>query len=416
MSESIALSVDPERAVLVATSSLGRQAEATISRAVVEGYRPLWPAALDLLARLGVQQVDPHAVAEELAKAESALRPAEAGQPVGLQEAIKVSFPGRRASQLVAEQPAEIDWLVPGLLAPGWLVKIAAREKTGKGTFVYYLLGQLERGEPTLFGPGQAGPVSAVILTEEPSESIREKVEAFGLERAQIIFGYEFGGLSWAEKVERLTDAAVIGGHQLVFVDNISRATGVEDENGVELGKAAALLGDAVARNGLAGLIDHHHKKGTGSIEDKSRGGTALPAACDVNVEMFRDGSWTSRRRKLSARGRVSATIWQREIELSEDGDSYREIKSAGGDVQQLDKDAEREAHWRLVLKQAGRPLTRDELAAKLSVSGTTVKRYEQAMSERGVVQLAYGAGGARTIALVEEAGQPAIDQGVDQD
>jgi hypothetical protein len=89
----------------------------------------------------------------------------------------------------------------------------------------------------------------------------------------------------------------------------------------------------------LAGIIDHHHRKARGSAEDMSRGTTGLAGATDVNVEMFRDkkAGWMSRRRHLVARGRTRETIWEKWVELSEDGKTYETTE--GGEGHQLTVD-----------------------------------------------------------------------------
>lgn len=248
--------------------------------------------------------------------------------------ALDVGTIGRTAAQLLATAPAEPTWQVPGLSAPGWTVKFAGREKTGKGTLVFYLLGALERSLPTVFGPPAAEPITALIYTEEPLESIREKVERSGLSEATIVFGWELTKLDgWAAKADYLVKRASDDGHGVIFVDNIARATGAtnEDENGRNLAKAAEKLGELAQAAGLTLWIDHHHRKGAGQLEDKSRGGTALSGACDVNVEIERIGDWTSRARRISARGRLSATVWEQTITLAEDGRSYRAVSGADG-------------------------------------------------------------------------------------
>jgi hypothetical protein len=87
-------------------------------------------------------------------------------------------------------------------------------------------------------------------------------------------------------------------------------------------------------------IIDVHHKKGRGAIEDKSRGTTGLPGATDINVEVERVGGRTSRQRRLTAQGRIGACFWQRVIELSEDGTEYVSIPSSDeADAQTEGKD-----------------------------------------------------------------------------
>jgi hypothetical protein len=284
-------------------------------------------------------------------------------------------LPGVSAEQLLTETPEEIEWLVPGLLAPGWTIKIAAREKTGKGTFVFYLLGCLERGDETCLGAGTGRPTSAVVLTEEPTEALREKVAAFGLQRAYILQGSHLIG-TWKEKVELLALVAQVLGHDIVFIDNISRSAGVEDEAGMEMARACETFMDMVQSRGLAGIIDHHHRKASGSPEDMSRGTTALAGATDVNVEMFRDkkGGWMSRRRRLVARGRTRATIWEKWVELSEDGKSYEVTE--GGAEHQLTAD------FGVLALQLGGETTAKEFSKARGLSLNMAKRRLMALVE----------------------------------
>jgi hypothetical protein len=280
---------------------------------------------------------------------------------------------GRLASELLLEVPETPDWFVRGLIARGWAVKHAAREKTGKGTHDFYLLGRLERCEPTVYGPAYPEPVSAVIYTEEPADSIREKVELFGITRARIIYGWELGSEfpTWQEKSQYLIWVAQEESHEIIFVDNISRATGAEDENGVELARAVEPFIEAAKAAGKTVLADHHHKKGAGKLEDKSRGGTALAAAFDNNIEQVRVGDWTSHVRQISSRGRLRVTNWQRKIALSEDGRSYDEV--AGIDQPQSAEDRKRLR----ALVQADDHVTAKEFAKLIDVepSGKTAAR-----------------------------------------
>ncbi len=170
---------------------------------------------------------------------------------------------GRSASDLLSETPVEPDWLIPGVMARGWMIKFAAREKTGKGTLIAHLLGKLERGRATVFG--DSARASALIYTEEPAESIREKIEQAGLSAAWIVYGWELASCTtWEAKVDRLPTIAGEGDHDIVFVDNVSRAAGIEDEAGVELARAAEYLGEQAKALGISVVIDHHHKGGCG--------------------------------------------------------------------------------------------------------------------------------------------------------
>jgi hypothetical protein len=266
-------------------------------------------------------------------------------------------FPGTLAADLLAQAPTEPAWLVPGVSAPGWLTKFGGREKLGKGTLATNLIGKLERNEDSVFGSAPDAPVQAVIFTEEPKDSLNEKLRLAGIERARVIYSWELGSLGWRGKVDMLMWIAWSERRGLIFIDNVSRAAGIEDEAGTEFGRALEYLGDKCRAYNIAGWVDHHHKKGSGRREDASRGSTSIGGAVDMSLEIFRSKSG-KRVRDLMAQGRIRATNWERSVELSEDGTEYTDA------VQTTDSRPDPEAEamadvWRI------------------PVEGITVKQYE---------------------------------------
>lgn len=231
---------------------------------------------------------------------------------------------GRTARALRDTTPEEPDWLVPGILGLGMATEVNGREKIGKGWFEAYLLGRLEHEEPTFFGPGNIeGGASALIYTEEPEYSLREKMEAFDVERGFIIYHWELGMMTWPQKVDWLAKATIDKGAKVLFVDNISSATGVEDENGVALARAVEPLTQKAKEHNIALLYDRHQRKSGGQVEDLSRGGTALAGAVDQIVAMMKaDGN----ERRLKSWGRLWHHNWERVVELTEDHKDFVDL------------------------------------------------------------------------------------------
>jgi AAA domain-containing protein len=293
------------------------------------------------------------------------------------EERERPQFPGRLASDLTGEALAEIDWLVPGFVAPGWTVKVAAREKVGKGTLALYVIGRLERGEDTCFGPTPRA-ATALILTEEPQESMVEKLRLFGVTRARVVAGWELASRSWPEKVAALVEVAVAEGHGLVFVDNVSRAAGIEDEAGTELARAIEELQDRCRANRIAAWIDHHHKKGSGRDEDKSRGSTSISGAADINVDLFPKHG---RVRRVTSLGRVRATTWEKLIELNEDGTDYALVADGEADDEAR---AEADALADLTMLRGRREVTISEFERATGASKSAARRRLQALVDDG--------------------------------
>lgn len=236
------------------------------------------------------------------------------------------------AQEILDATPEDPDWLVPNLLARGWCMIVSAREKTGKGFWVSYLLGCLENGLPTCFGEAPlAGPVTALVYTEEPRDSTREKLEANGLRLASYTFGRELPtDVRALEGVARYTllwrvlaGEAARRGHGILFVDNVSRAARIEEESGLELARAVEVLIEECTPYGLTVIVDHHHRKSGGDMRDRSRGGSATVGAVDVAVSMDRGKDASDRKRGLMTVGRLRATNWSKVVELAADGRGY---------------------------------------------------------------------------------------------
>lgn len=237
---------------------------------------------------------------------------------------------GRTARTLRNSPTSVTEWRVPGVAALGWTVLFGGREKiAGKGTLLSYLISRLERGEATVFGAAAPEPITTLIYTEETGDSLAEKHDHFGIEKAYVVFTWELSDLTWNQQCEWLISTALEQDHKIIYVDNIARAAGVktEDESGLGLAKAIDPLSKAAKEHGLTVFLDHHNRKSGGKTEDLLRGGTALPGACENIIAIDRSGDWTTRKRKLYSRGRVKATLWERTIELSEDGTEYTESR-----------------------------------------------------------------------------------------
>ena len=166
---------------------------------------------------------------------------------------------------------------------------------------------------------------------------------------------------------------------RLVFVDNLSRAAGIEDEAGTELARALEHLMDRARGASLAVLIDHHHKKGHDAIENKSRGSTSIAGATDINVEMVRDGHRGSRRRKLSAQGRLRVSNWERIVELSDDGREYRAADKDGAN--EIGADAQRAFMDRVALGELGGRATVADFMLRIGVKSRNTARCVTASS-----------------------------------
>lgn len=306
--------------------------------------------------------------------------------------AREVLLPTISAQELVDRTPEEPDWLVPRLLARGWALMVSAREKTGKGTFIAYLIGCLENGEPTCFGDAALDRPTALIFTEEPDDSTAEKARDSGLRGASYIFGWDVPseirtlarGERWPATAAALVNTAVEAGHELLFIDNISRAANIEEESGTELSRAVEVVAEAAKRAGLTLIVDHHHRKSGGDMRDRSRGGTGAVGAVDVSLAMDRGKDAADRRRPLMCVGRRKATNWTLTVEMAENGGSYTIIdhdaaEEGGEHKSSLEQRrlVELREYNAALYAETGEPwATADDIAAVWGRKVSTVKSY----------------------------------------
>ena len=254
----------------------------------------------------------------------------------------EMSLPVIRAADIIESVPPEPEWLVPGLLAPGWCLMVSSREKTGKGTLVSYLLGAIEHGADTVFGEASSRRMTALYFTEEPIDAIAEKARYQHMQDSNYLFAWDLPPeilnlpkkewKRWSAVVQVLINTAKEHGHEIIFIDNISRHAQIEDEGGTELARATEVAASAAKRAGLTLIVDHHHRKSGGDMRDRSRGGTGTAGSVDVSLSMDRGKTQADRKRDLVCIGRIKATNWEKTIELNEDWSDYTLITATSYD------------------------------------------------------------------------------------
>lgn len=302
------------------------------------------------------------------------------------------------AQELRDTVDAEPDWLVPGLLARGWALMVSAREKQGKGTFISWLIGKMESGEDTPFGLGVENTVTTLTYTEEPKDSIREKAVDSKITKSEYVFAWDIpkevrslpakDGRRWHALVDCLIGVCKLRGHDVLFIDNVSRAAGVEDEAGIEMSRRVEYAGERCKSAGITLIVDHHHRKSGGSMRDRSRGGTGSVGAVDVALSMApKTDDESDRRRILSCIGRRKACMWSKVVELNAEGTEYAVLEDSE------DPDTDRKGHGAGSLESSrfgalrracherneaeGEPwMTGSEIAAVWGVTASQAKSY----------------------------------------
>jgi AAA domain-containing protein len=276
----------------------------------------------------------------------------------------------------VANRAAQ-PWLIKGVLAPGWIVKVAAPPKCGKGELVAHIIAALEHGKPSVFDSPDWQPdttYTTLIVTEEPDSLFAQKLEHHDVRKAGVIFDYELEEAAprWKDAVQVICAEAVAGGHSIIFLDNISALTKCDDEAGVQLAGYLKTLKVAARQHNLTVIVDHHHRKAGGAMSDKSRGSTSINGLFDNNIDLYDpapdDADNTVR--KVYSKGRGDGTRWTAKIALLDDKSGYRRADT--GEAVQL---------------TAEQAALRDEVAelgqATLTDLGATTREERRNMTKR---------------------------------
>jgi AAA domain len=191
------------------------------------------------------------------------------------------------AIEFAAQAPESIRWLVKPLLAVGITSLISGMAKTGKTTFLFKLMHEMEKGGRVL--DFEVTQCKVLVWTENSAIVWREKCKA--------LFAGNFPGHVYVisrdneallgktleDNARAVFAEAKRKACKLVVLDSLAGITGVEDEN--DAAKVSAVL---VSLNRLArrydvslGLIHHLNKAGT-----SPRGSGVFMAEPDVLIEM----------------------------------------------------------------------------------------------------------------------------------
>lgn len=180
-------------------------------------------------------------------------------------------------------------WLLDGLIPCGGLVILGGKKKLGKSWLCLQIAQAVAGGSETLGKKAASGKVVYICL-EDGGRRLQDRLLKQGSRRGLPIQWYtsfpklDDGGLDELCRVMAAKPA-------LLIIDTLAAAkTGKVDENSSgpmgDLGNALRVLAQQF---GVAVAITHHHGKHSyGDPGDDLRGSSALAAAADLNVGIYR--------------------------------------------------------------------------------------------------------------------------------
>jgi len=245
-------------------------------------------------------------------------------------------FPAiKRASELEIVDESQM-WLLEGCVARGSTTLFSALWKSGKTTYLSYLLRAFQ-GEKRFCGM-QVTPARVLFVTEE-SES-RWAVRRDRLKLGDHVFFLnrpfvakpDWGG--WREFLSYVKESVQANPVDLVVFDTLSNLWPVRDENDAAQVQSALMPLHQITGENLALVLVHHLRKGDGKQATGHRGSGALTAWVDIILELRRYGEDNrhDRRRVLTGYGRWDGVPEEVVCELLADKSGY----VAHGDRQEV--------------------------------------------------------------------------------
>ncbi len=237
----------------------------------------------------------------------------------------------RLLDDILAESNERIEWLVPGIIAPGVLAILSGDPKAGKSTFTAGMMAALVTGGDFL---GYTLPKTQVEwLTEERPATLWPKRQQWpSLGKVKTLMIHERGGGSWPEEIAEAVDRALASGARLLVVDTFAAWAQLvgddEQSSGHVMAAMAPLL--LAASKGLAVLLIHHDRKSGGDHGRAMRGSGALAAAADIIVQLTRSTAEQPARRRLSITGRFPEAVLH--VTLGPDGYHLADAETASKD------------------------------------------------------------------------------------
>jgi hypothetical protein len=246
--------------------------------------------------------------------------------------------------ELLAQTPANVEWVWRDYLARGAVTLLAGKPKSGKSTLALGLVRAITRGAEFLGRPTTRTGV--VYVSEEAGSTLLHKVPGDVADLHLLTRDNAWPRPPWRDVIAAAAAQAHALAAGLIVVDTFAYWAALAADQEKDAGAAQTAIEPLLeaANSGLAVLLPGHTRKAPGEGGDAVRGSSAIAGTVDVVLELERPaGSQQPRQRVLAGLGRYPQTPGALLVEHDLATDSWR-VVGEGADRQDARAIGDRQA------------------------------------------------------------------------
>jgi len=194
------------------------------------------------------------------------------------------------------EMETNNEWIIENLIAPACFTEVIGEVKKGKTTLTSQLIHCMLNGIDFLGMKVKQTPV--VLCTEQAGLSLERTLSRADVRKHPDLHFITYGrlfGLPWKDAVAALLKYCDKVGAKVIFIDTLSRISGMEGDLENSSGGVAVLNAFQVAKmKGIACVFVRHASKSLENRNDISRAGrgsTAITGEMDICIHLAQPGA-----------------------------------------------------------------------------------------------------------------------------
>jgi len=186
-----------------------------------------------------------------------------------------------------------IEWLIEDILFDRTFSILGGYTGYGKSLLALAIAQSIAEGSP-LFGRYNVNRSGKVLIVDEENShsDLKDRILRMGIKKELPIYFLSFQGiqLDEPESFDRLFETIIQLQPVLVIFDSLVRFHGKNENDASEMSRVMSHFRE-ITNTGIGCLVLHHHNKGMGPLEIRTRGSSDIVGICDVEYALWKQGN-----------------------------------------------------------------------------------------------------------------------------